>query len=171
MPIQGEIGRRRITMEVNNTVSLHLLMVSELEGGKYTCTVRNQAGFATTSCSVTVHPLEKHEPLSPSQLSFRATASRRRRDIQLEFDEVFEPSKVPRVVQSPTAIRGAIPYTSPQDFQRAVSVPPLTTVSVPLRMRTHVPESRPASDYGRPPQFLTPLQNAEVDGQEKIKLE
>ncbi|CAH8869263.1 unnamed protein product, partial [Trichobilharzia szidati] len=171
MPIQGEIGRRRITMEVNNTVSLHLLMVSELEGGKYACTVRNPAGFATTSCSVTVHPLEKREPLSPSQLSFRATASRRRRDIQLEFDEVFEPSKIPRVVQSPTAVRAAVPYTSPQDFQRAVSVPPLTTVSVPLRMRTHVPESRPASDYGRPPQFLTPLQNAEVDGQEKIKLE
>ncbi|CAH8641087.1 unnamed protein product [Heterobilharzia americana] len=148
IPIQGEIGRRRITMEVNNTVSLHLLMVSELEGGKYTCTVRNQAGFATTSCSM----------------------------------KLFEPAKISRIAQSPNGVReeqviplrvvkGATPYIDSRDFQRAVSVPPTTILSVPLRMRNYIPESRPASDYGRPPQFISPLQNADVGEQEKIKLE
>uniref|UniRef100_A0A5K4FFR8 Nesprin-1 n=1 Tax=Schistosoma mansoni TaxID=6183 RepID=A0A5K4FFR8_SCHMA len=182
VPIQGEVGRRRITMELNNMVSLHLLMASDLEDGKYTCTVRNAAGSATTYCNVTVQPTDARESLLPSQVTLRPTAPRRRRDLQSDVDEVFEPVKIPRIVQSPTrvteervipvsAVKGAYPYTSPKYSQRAVSVPPTTTASVPLRIQTNVRGSRPVSDYGRPPQFILPLQNAGVNETEKIKLE
>ncbi|CAH8561518.1 unnamed protein product [Schistosoma turkestanicum] len=182
-PIQGEVGRRRITMEFNNMVSLHLLMVSDLEEGKYSCTVRNSAGSTSTSCNVTVQPIDTNQSLLPSQMMHRLPASRRRRDVQSDLDEVFEPVKIPRIIQSPTArvieeqvtpvssVQEVYPDTTSKYNRRAVSVPPTTTASIPLRIQTNTTQSRPLSDYGRPPQFIQPLQNAGVNGSEKIKLE
>ncbi|CAH8612085.1 unnamed protein product [Schistosoma intercalatum] len=178
LPIQGEVGRRRITMELNNMISLHLLMVSDLEDGKYTCTVRNATGSATTYCNVTVQPTDTRESLLPSQVTLRPTAPRRRRDLQSDLDEVFEPVKMPRIVQSPTGVTeeqvipvSAVKGAYPKYTQRAVSVPPTTTASVPLRIQTNATGGRPVSDYGRPPQFILPLQNSGVNEAEKIKLE
>lgn len=119
------------------------IQVSPAESGNYECRVRNSAGEASTSCNLRVFPKEPHRTDSPfapetlleaySQRPRHQPPSVRRR--YPEPDEIFEPSKAPRLTRdrSPSWEVPLVPSfvqrdrtptsTAIFDSKRATSVP------------------------------------------------
>ncbi|CAL8088030.1 unnamed protein product [Calicophoron daubneyi] len=193
-PIHSEPGRRRITTEGQDLANLNLPQITPDDQGEYKCVIRNVIGEATTLCYLTVNPREDMQP-APTPLNElmqtrehglteHPTALRRRYDVGPGSDEVFEPSKAPRLSEPFTARDGLIiqeatkreriwTYTEQPrtlESRRATSVPP-REFTMFIRKRPLVASPCQSTGMIQTPQFVRPLHNAEATEGQKIKLE
>jgi hypothetical protein len=136
--------------------------------GEYKCVIRNAIGEAITVCNLTINPKEEALPQATVSIdelmqkrvqrpSERPTAPRRRYDLVPDFDEVFEPSKTPRLSESimtREAVfarqidkRESIPTYSEtkaiSDTRRAISVPPREFTVLVRQVQTLYRDSTP----------------------------